>query len=93
MLARPFLTAGIVVAGVVELSVQTALPLYGFVRWGLVAPFAGLVVATAVVLLTFAEKYPETDALGFYAFFVGPILLGVTVALGLLELGAQLAAG
>ncbi|MFD1513083.1 hypothetical protein [Halomarina rubra] len=79
----------LVPVGAVVLTAQAALPVYGFVRWGLVAPLAVLFVVTALAVLTFPSNEGDSDALGLYAVFFGPILLGVTVALGLLELGAR----
>ncbi|MFC5971293.1 hypothetical protein ACFPYI_08135 [Halomarina salina] len=83
----------VVTLGVVLLTAQAGIPVYSYVHWALVTPLVGLFAATVVAVSTFSARYPESDALGFYALVFGPVLLGGTVALALLEYGVRTSLG
>jgi len=90
---EPLNTVFVLLVGEVVLSLQTAIPTYAFVTWGLVAPLVGLVVATTLTVLFFSQPGVESDPFGMHALLFGPILLGGTVVLGLVEFGAQTLVG
>lgn len=85
LLANPQYLAGFLVLGGLVFTVQFVVPYYLYARWDLVVPLAGLFVATVLVVFGFLHVRGETDPIGLYLFFVGPVLATVTSLLTLLE--------
>lgn len=82
------LAAFLALAGLV-LAAQFVVPYYLHARWDMVAPLAGLFVATTVVAYAFLRVNGETDPIGLYALFFGPALIAVTGVLAVLEEGVR----
>ncbi|MFC7166963.1 hypothetical protein [Halospeciosus flavus] len=78
--SRPLLV-GFVVLAVLVLGAQTAIPWYCYARWRLRIPLVVLFGATTLVVDSFLHVHGETDPLGLYTLFFGPVLV---VSLGIL---------
>ncbi|WP_132060394.1 hypothetical protein [Halorussus amylolyticus] len=87
--ATPRIWALVISAGVVVLSAQAAIPYYLYARWRLVGPLAGLFAVTTLVVDIFLHVRGETDPLGLYALFFGPVVVVTIGVLGAVELGVR----
>ena len=89
MVENPAILAGFLVLGTVVLGTQAAIPFYLHARWGLVTPLVGLFGATHLVLFAFLQVRGETDPLGLYSLFIGPLVIGIIVVAALAEIGIR----
>lgn len=87
--ATPRLWTLVVAVGALVLGAHAAIPYYLYARWHVVAPLAGLFAVTTLVVDVFLHVRGESDPLGLYALFFGPIVVVGLCVLGSLEIGAR----
>ena len=73
----------------VILGAQAGVPYYLYARWRLVVPLAALFVVTVLILPPFLSVRGESDPLGLYVILFGPLLVGGTCLVGLVEFAVR----
>jgi hypothetical protein len=79
----------LVLGSVVVLGAQVAVPVYGYVRYGAVVPLLATAVAANLVVYTVLLVRGETDPLGLYTLFFGPVLVVALAVLVGIEVGVR----
>ena len=80
---------GWTLAAALVLGAQAGIPYYFYARWRLVVPLAALFVVTVLILPPFLSVRGESDPLALYALLVGPLLVGGTCLVGLVEFAVR----
>lgn len=89
LVESPGMGSLLVLGALVVLGAQAAVPLYAYRRYGTVAPLAGLALATGIVVYAFLRVNGETDPLGLYTLFFGPMTVVALTLLAGVELGGR----
>lgn len=87
--AKSNVWAAALLAGPTVLGAQAAIPYYFYARWEFLAPLAVLFVVTVLLLPPLLSVRGESDPLALYAFFFGPMLIGGTLLVALVEFGVR----
>ena len=80
---------GWTLAAALVLGAQAGIPYYFYARWRLVVPLAVLFVVTVLILPLFLGVRGESDPLALYVIFFGPMLVGGTCLVGLVEFAVR----
>lgn len=86
---RPEFLVGLLLVSVVVLGAHAAIPYYLYARWYLVAPLVGLFAITTLLVDVFLRVRGESDPLGLYVLFFGPVVVVGLCVLGSLEVGVR----
>lgn len=86
---HPGFLVGMVLTAAVILGAQVGIPYYLYARWGLLLPLVGAFALTALCLVAFLGVRGESEPLGLYTLFFGPMLVGGVCLVALLEASAR----
>ena len=89
MVADHLVLAGFLLLGALVLTVQAAIPLYLYASERLYAPLAALFAVTVLVQWVFLRVRGESDPLGLYALFFGPLVAAALLVVGVAEVGVR----